>query len=153
MNKKTEIKRVSKIHGHIILLCKGHYHDNIPFLDAIRKVWAARCGYDHELNANGSSDEFIANELYEILTIIEPERMVDFSKKLHCELCRGSYKQELKPIERIIYIYRSHILGVCVKKIVNGRYKKIINLPKPNKVVFKRIIEGNALYDDYKLIT
>ena len=76
---------VSPAEGRIILMCKGHYKTK-SIMDGIRRLWAARCGIDAEHTIKGQSDEYIANDLFALITKVSPntaERMVN---TLHAEL-------------------------------------------------------------------
>lgn len=47
MENKSKPLEIKGIEGHIILLCKGHYKYS-DILEALRMIWAIRCGYDYQ---------------------------------------------------------------------------------------------------------
>lgn len=150
-NKKPEIV-IEGIEGHIVLLCKGHYKYK-DFLEAIRILWAVRCGYEYEFNKDGEADVFIANEMFKIFRTLNPQKADEYYKFLHNALI-DRINSGLKPIEMCILFYRSEISMTKVKERDNntGKYYSIVKLPKPKKRIFNRILSGDYVYDDYKLI-
>lgn len=146
------IKIQDPIKGHMVLLCKGHYHvPTVSFIEAARKIWAIRCGYDYDPQ-DTTCDVHIANELYEIIRIIAPHKMENLHREIHTDIMGKFGYRHLNPRETLIYIYRSIICDVQIKEQKGERYYKLIELPKPQKRLFKRIIKGNGRFSDYYLI-
>lgn len=139
-----------KFEGHLILYCKGWYLvENIDFLTGLRRIWAVRCGFDVE-HIDKSIDEYIANSLYKILKKVNPQKMEYLYELIYKEVSKtylSTYK-DLDTIETLIMIYRSEIGQVKIKE----KDKILINLPKPQKRIFKKIVKGKGEYNDYKLI-
>ena len=52
------------------------------------------------------------------------------------------------PIERMIYFYKERLSNLQIRE---GK-QLLISLPKPQKQLFKRIVNGNGKYTDYKKI-
>jgi len=151
MSNKSVLE-IKGIEGHIVLLCKNNYKYD-DFLVALRRLWAIRCGYDYEHNEDGSADEYIADELFRIFKIINPEKAENYYKYLHREFNNSFGKHDnLKPLEICILSYRSEIAFSQVKERVNQKYRVLIKLPKPKKRVFNRIFKGGGKYGDYKII-
>lgn len=140
-----------EIEGHIILLCKNHYKIKEGLVESLKMIWAIRCGYEYDKKDN-SSLRYIMNELYTILlpTITDHSR---FQDQLHDYITSWVYK-DFTLEERVIKFYCSQISNLKVKeKISDNKWQILINLPKPKKILFNRILRGNGRYEDYKLIS
>ncbi|MCW8966683.1 MAG: hypothetical protein OQK82_08375 [Candidatus Pacearchaeota archaeon] len=146
--------KLDKWQGHMVLFAKGHYKNNeASQLEGLRRIWALRCGLLYEHVERGQSDEYIADELFRIIQITMPKRAERMWEILHKELARPSYQYEgLNAIEMTIMIYRSQLLGLQVREKVGNKWVWIVELPKPKKRVFNRILRGNEKYRDYDLI-
>lgn len=135
--------------GHLILLCKLHYEvEGVDFITAIKRIWAIRCGHDIETIRRNDYLENIANNLHRLILEYSNKDAKWLQELLHNELSKDYLDRwvNLNTMEKIIMFYRSEILNLTVKE---GE-KVIINLPKPKKKLFKRIIKGEGVYDDYK---
>lgn len=151
MENKSKPLEIKEIKGHIILLCKGYYKYN-NILEALRMVWAIRCGYDYDFNKKGEADRYIANELYKLFKLLNPKKAEYFHEILHMELKNQWKYDDLTPLEHLILIYCSELMMIQIKEKVGKKWKYLIKLPKPKKQIFNRILRGNGKYEDYKLI-
>ena len=143
------------IQGQLVLLCKGHYKKNeATMLEALRRVWAVRCGLENQHVERGQADEHIADELFSIIEQVSPYKAENMLSRLHKELARPSYQYEdLNPIEITIMVYRSILMGLQVREKFGGKSEWLHKYPKLKKQLFNRILRGNGRYEDYKLIT
>lgn len=134
--------------GHLVLLTKMHYNvKDVSYFDALKRVWAVRCGWDYEY-ANDQTLEYIADKLYKILKkVYSTEYILNLNEKMHRDLFKIWYN-DFTLRERIVAFYLSELQNLKVKE--DGKW--LIKLPKPKKRVFKRIIRGNGRSNDYKLI-
>lgn len=141
--------------GHIVLYCKNHYQvENVDFITGLQRIWAIRCGYDVEAIDNGSK-EYIANAMYKIIKKTNPQKLDYLFELVHKEISKDylSTYEGLTSIEKLIKIYRGELAFLQIKDSKSkGGYTTLIKLPKPQKRVFKRIINGKGGYNDYKLI-
>jgi hypothetical protein len=138
--------------GHIVLYCKGHYKYK-DFFDGLTRIWAIRCGYDYEYSSKDVLS-FVAMDMYEIITKTEPDRLQYLMEQLHRNLVprwSGDYVENLSPIEAIIWQYRIMLCNLRIKAIdpVTKRRTILVELPKPKKGIFNRILRGNGEYHDY----
>lgn len=138
--------------GHIVLYCKNHYNFvdiDIDFITGLQRIWAFRCGYPIEA-IDSSSLEYIANALYRIIKKTKPEKLEYLFELIHKDISKDYLvsNQNLKSIEKLIFIYRSELIDLT---IFNGNVP-LIKLPISNKKLFKRILNGEATSKDYKLL-
>ena len=136
--------------GHLTLYCKGHYATNkVDFLTGLRRIWAVRCGFDVE-HIDKSIDEYIANALYKIVKKVKPNKVEYLFELIHKEVSKTylSTYEGLDTIETLIMIYRSELWDAQVK----DKGKTLIELPKPQKRLFKKIVSGKGEYTDYKKV-
>lgn len=137
--------------GHIILLCKNHYNITTDLFESLKMIWAIKCGYNYDKDDN-SSIKYIMNSLYKIL-IPTINDHVRFQENLHETLIHSWYR-DLTIEQRVLMHYIHEIQNLQIKeKLPNGKWETIIELPKPQKRLFNRILRGNGLFNDYKLIT
>lgn len=155
MENKREPIEFDAFNGHLILYCKGHYKVREgEFFEGLKMIWAIRCGYDYDPKATAVL-EYIANAMFNIISICEPERLNHLIHQIHREIVWNIGKPEgMSPIESIIWGYGSILSNLEIKKQdkETGKMRVIVKLPKPNKRVFNRILRGNGRYDDYDLI-
>ena len=145
--------------GHVVLFCKGHYKIN-DFFEGLKMIWAIRCGYDYNPNEGDRVLEYIADDMLKIIikcrNINTPEKMLHLMDVIHKEVTNQAFwkPKDMSPIKAIIWEYRSIISQLTVREKPEGkkRYKPIINIPKPMKQTFNRILNGNGKYTDYDLI-
>lgn len=140
---------MKKFDGHLILLCKLHYEvEGVDFITAIKRIWAIRCGHYIETIRRNDYLENIANNLHRLILEYSDKDAKWLQELLHNELSKDYLYRwvNLNTMEKIIMFYRSEIFNLTVRE---GE-KVIINLPKPKKKLFKRIIKGEGVYDDYK---
>lgn len=136
--------------GHIILLCKNYYTMKSGLVESLKMIWAIRCGYDYKKD-NNSSLRYIMNHLYKMVDKTINDH-VAFHEKMHESLTSFSYKN-LELIETLIHFYCSELAFLQIReKTSNNKWNILVKLPKPNKRVFNRILNGNGRYEDYKLI-
>ena len=136
--------------GHLVLYSKGWYSTkDVDFLTGLRRIWAVRCGFNVE-HIDKSIDEYIANALYKTLKKVAPQKIEYLTELIHKEVSKTylSAYEGLSVIETLIMIYRSEIWSVSVKE--NG--KTLIKLPKPQKRLFKKIVNGKGEHTDYKKV-
>ena len=148
--------KLTTIQGHIVLFLKGHYQvPNITTIDGLQRIWAVRCGYGVD-SIDKASLEHIADDLYTIFVGMNPNTdLVHFQKMVHREISKDYLQRwtDLSATEKLIMFYSSEIFGTPVREhIGEGKFKPIIKLPTPKVRVFKRILNGNAEFNDYKLI-
>lgn len=141
------------IEGHIVLYCKNHYSTDVDFHVGLRRIWAIRCGLDEEHVITGQADRYIANELYKLFRLLNPTKAEYFHEIIHAELEKPYRFKDLTHLESLMIIYRSEISMVAIREKKGERYYPLVKLPKPKKKLFKRIIKGKGVYDDYKAIT
>lgn len=146
------LHKIEGFDGHIILYCKYHYKTKVDFLTGLRRIWAIRCGLSEEHVIEGQSDEYIANSLYKLFKILNPSKAEYFHEIIHKEIENDFRYEKLKPIERLILMYRSEIMMIQIREKVKTKYRSIVKLPKPQKLLFKKIIKGKGEYSDYKLV-
>ena len=137
--------------GHIILYCKLHYKCSKEFIEGLRIIWSIRCGYDYIPN-DKSVDESIANKLYDLLTVISPNKIKHLQETIHNEIGNNFRYEDCTALETLIYIYVGKISTKLIKEKVGKYYHTIIQLPKPKKRLFNRILKGKGTYKDYYLI-
>lgn len=144
-----------KFDGHIILYCKGHYSvKDVDFLIGLRRIWAVRCGLSVE-DIDNKIDEYIADRMYLIIQQVKPNSLKDIWQIIHKDLADNWHwngRENLTPIQKIIWIYRDIIWRLQISKKGVKNYKRLIKLPKPQKRLFKKIVSGKAEYNDYKLV-
>lgn len=146
------MKKLDSIQGHLVLYCKGHYKvANVDFLVGLRRIWAIRCGITYK-EGDKSYDEYVSDELYRIFKMLNPKKAEYFMEIIHKEINNEFLYEGLGVLERLIMIYRNEIFMIQVKDKIGKKWTNIIDLPKPKKRVFKRIVSGNGKYNDYKLI-
>ena len=145
---------ITPIQGHVILYCKFHYHvDNVSRIEGLKRLWASRCSYDYNENDN-SCLEYIADDLFDIICTISNFNIVEFQKQLH-KAMYNYYRDEKETImERIInfYIFQLAYITVAEYNPISRKTKMLLNLPKPKKKLFRKIISGKGDYNDYKLL-
>jgi hypothetical protein len=148
------MKILSTFDGHLVLWCKGHYtaEKEVSLFDELKRIWAIRCGLDFE-HVDNYSFEYIANRLYKILVACEPQKEKYIHELIHKELTSSiGYPDNLTPIQKLIWIYRSQIGALQIYDI-NGQDKKtLIDLPNSQFEIFKRITNGGGEYGDYDKI-
>jgi hypothetical protein len=148
------MKKLSTFDGHLVLWCKGHYsaEEEVSLFDELKRIWAIRCGLDFE-HVDNYSFEYIANRLYKILVACEPQKEKYIHELIHKELTSSiGYPDNLTPIQKLIWIYRSQIGALQIYDI-NGQDKKtLIDLPNSQFEIFKRITNGGGEYGDYDKI-
>lgn len=153
------IQLEEKFDGHIILYCKGHYNlKNVDFITGLQRIWAVRCGLSIN-NISDSLNEYIADKLHEIFAKCNHKKLPHFHQILNKGLCDNWNYENLNAIERVIMIYRNELMslqikestGTLLEKPMKG-YTTLIKLPKPQKRLFKRIVNGKGEYEDYKLV-
>ena len=151
---KTPIE-LDPIQGHIVLLCKNWYKmpKRKSFFEALRMIWAIRCGYDYKLTSY-DTDSYIANDMWEVINTCAPERLTVYMDNFHREIGNTRFKpKDMTAIQAIIWEYKNIISNLTICNKVGEEWIPIIKLPKPNNRVFKRILRGNGKYNDYYTIT
>ncbi len=142
------IQLEEKFDGHIILYCKGHYNlKDVDFITGLQRIWAVRCGISVE-HIRDSFNEYIADKLHEIFAKCKPEKLYYFHQILNKGLCDDWAYEGLTAIERVIMIYKNELMMLQIKE----ENKTLIKLPKPQKRIFKRIVKGKGVYNDYTLV-
>ena len=148
------MKKLDKFQGHIVLYCKGHYREEgIDFITGIQRIWAVRCGLNVEHISN-SFNEYIADDMYRVLKKVNPKKLEYLWEIIHKEISNdflGKYKG-LTAIERLVYIYKNELMMLQIKEKVNTYRRTLIHLPKPQRRLFKRIVQGKGEYKDYELV-
>jgi hypothetical protein len=151
--------KLDTIEGHLVLWCKGHYGAtcNAPLMEQLKRIWAIRCGLDHE-HVRDDVYEYIADGLYEILVSINPE----IKPRLHEIIHKGlvwpfyyGYDKDDSAIVKLIYIYRSHIMSTKIKEKSeweSDKYVDLVGLPKPQKGIMNRILNGKGDFHDDELL-
>ena len=150
-----ENAEITPIQGHIILYCKFHYDaDGVSRIEGLKRLWAARCAYDYDEQDN-SCLEYIANDLFKIICTISNFSIIEFQKELHKATYNYYRDEEDTIMERIVnyYIFQLAYITVAEYNPISGRTKMLLNLPKPKKRLFKKIISGKGDYNDYKQLT
>ena len=133
--------------GHIILLCKNHYEIKKDLIESLKMIWAIRCGYNYEEN-NNDSLPYICNSLFEILKPTIKDYSF-FQRKLHEYLFNEYIQDDRNTKEKLIYFYCCEIANLQVKYKKDGDYVDIIELPKPKKDLFNKILKGEGFYEDF----
>ena len=149
-----ENAEITPIQGHIILYCKFHYDaDGVSRIEGLKRLWAARCAYDYNEQDN-SCLEYIANDLFEIICTISNFSIIEFQKELHKAMFDYYRSEKDSVIERVInyYIFQLSYITVADYNPISGKTKMLLNLPKPKKRLFKRILKGKGDYNDYNLL-
>jgi hypothetical protein len=135
--------------GHIILYCKSHYSiKNVDFIVGLQRIWAVRCGISIEYVDN-SLDEYIADRMYEIFAKCKPKKLPYFHQIFNKGLADDWTYGDLKAIDRAIMIYANELSMLQIKDLKLKNYVTLIELPKPQKRLFKRIVSGKGTYGDY----
>lgn len=142
--------------GHIVLLCKEHYIVNAgAFLSAIKRVWAIRCGIDYN-TMDDDCWEYIADQMYGILTQCVPSKMCGIQKEIHKSFASPKLFQtpeNLTPIQMLIWEYRGKIHNLQIlQEDVNGKCITLISLPKPQYVIFRQIVWGRGKFEHEEII-
>ena len=154
MLKLKENVEITPIQEHIILYCKFHYYvDSVSRIEGLKRLWAARCGYDYNEQDN-SCLEYIANDLFKIICTISNFSIIEFQKELHKAMFDYYRSEKDSVIERVInyYIFQLSYISVADYNATSGKTKMLLNLPKPKKRLFKRILKGKGDYNDYNLL-
>jgi hypothetical protein len=135
-----------------MLLCKNHYKYN-DFFEALKMIWAVRCGYDYTLTSKDALS-YIADDLYDIIRKCQPEKLPYLMETIHKEVTNPAFcKPTMTPIEAIIWEYKSIIHRMQIKELIEEKYEPIILLPKPQGRIFNRILRGSGKHTDYYTIT
>ena len=144
--------------GHIVLWAKNHYsaEDNIGILEEIKRIWSVRCGIEPE-HFGQDVYEYIANRLYKILITINPDKKDHFHEIIHKGLVNSFYygfDKDMTAIEKLIYIYRSHIMSTQVneRNEETGELIPLVDLPKPQVEIFKNITNGHFDFNHDEII-
>lgn len=148
------LKLDCKFQAHIILYCKGYYQQkDVSFHEGLRRIWAVRCGHDVE-HISISSDEYIANDMYRLIQKVLPKKLEYLYQHVHKSLCYKPFFQSdnLTAIEKLISVYKNELMMLQIKEKVNEKYITLIKLPKPQKRLFSRIVNGKGEYNDYEKI-
>lgn len=145
-----------KFDGHIILYCKGHYGAllDVSFFEGLRRIWAVRCGIEVQY-INKRFDEYIANHMLDIIKLVQPKRMDWIYETLHKHLVNPApwVDKDLTPIELVIRHYGDILSNLQInERLDDGSLINLVSLPKPQKGLFNRIINGKAKKDDYSLV-
>lgn len=141
---KTTPIELDAIQGHIILYCKGWYYPkkSIDFIDGLRRIWEIHCGLP---KCGQEIDKYIANAMFRILKTCKPDQ-THLVQLLHDSVeWNVSCPIKSSPIQRIIWFYKGELGNLQIKE---GK-KILIQLPKPKKQLFKRIVAGNGKSNDY----
>lgn len=101
---------------------------------------------------NSSINEYLADKLHEIFAKCNPKKLSYFHQILNKGLCDEWRYENLNAIERVIMIYANELMSLQIKERVDKNYKTVIKLPKPQKRLFKRIVNGKGKYNDYQLV-
>lgn len=148
------MKQPSVIEGHIILYCKGHYKTGTDFLIGIRRIWAIRCGLDEEHTLDKGADTYIADSMLKLIVGLVPERMDRIYYEIHqCLEKPKPWYKDLNPLENLIMLYRSEIAMIQIQEKIGDEWWALIKLPKPNNILFEKIINGFGEHSDFKLIS
>jgi hypothetical protein len=156
--------------GHLVLYCKGRYANSkitsrekalVEFFEGLKMIWAIRCGYQYEQNDSDRVLEYIADEMFEIISeckrLDSVEKIKHFMDVLHKEVYNQAFykPKNMSPIRAIIWEYNQIICQLQIFEIPEGkkRHVPIVILPKPKKQIFSRILNGNGRYDDYRKIS
>jgi hypothetical protein len=156
MDVKEPIK-LDPFQGHIVLFCKHHYRipEDVSFFEALRRIWAIRCGYDH-IHTSDSTDAYIATDMWKIITKCCPERLTTYMDHFHTEIANQSFwkPKGMTPIQAMIHEYERIISNIQVKDRVGlgDTWVDLVELPKPMPEVFNRILCGEGEYSDYRLV-
>ena len=83
-----------------------------------------------------------------------PKSIIEFQKELHKTMFDYYRSKKDSVIERIInyYIFQLSHISVADYNATSGKTKMLLNLPKPKKRLFRKIISGKGNYNDYKLL-
>lgn len=149
--------KLEKFQKHIVLYCKGQY--NIPegnkgFFEGLKMIWAIRCGFHYEYTSKDTLT-YVANDMYEIISICLPHKLSDMMNNLHREINWSIGRPEnLIPIEAIIWEYRRILSNMQVRERPEGkkRYQWLIKLDNKQPRLFNRILMGNGEYEDYRKV-
>jgi hypothetical protein len=156
--------------GHLVRYCKGAYANSkttsrekaqVDFFEGLKMIWAIRCGYQYEQNDSDRVFEYIADEMFEIISrckrLDSVEKFRHFMDVLHKELYdQAFYKpKDMSPIRAMIWEYRMIICQLQIFERPEGkkRHVPIVKLPKAMRQTFSRILNGNGRYDDYRKIS
>jgi len=146
------IKLEENFDGHIILYCKGHYTaKDVDFISGLQRIWAVRCGLQIE-HISDNIKEYIADHLHTIFVKCNPKKQEYFYQILNKGLCDEWKYEGLNAIERVIMIYSNELGQLQIKNRTASGWHTLIKLPKPQKRLFKRIVNGKGNYNDYKLV-
>ena len=137
------MKTLTNFDSHIVLYCKRHY--NVPNVDLIlglQRMIGAYCGND----AKDISKHHILTKLSEIVSVLYSDWSIkQILSRVHEALTNRLY-ENLSVEERLILEY---VTLICHTQVKEGR-QIFINLPKPQKRLFKRIVRGNGKFEDCK---
>ena len=143
---------LEKFQAHIVLYCKGHYNvKDVDFLVGLRRIWAVRCGLSVE-HISRRADESIADEMYRILEQTIPQKMPYLYQGIHRDIANNWKFGNLLPLECLIMMYKNEIHMTQTREKINKNYQWLIKLPKPQKRLFKRIVNGKGEYNDYNSV-
>ena len=145
-----ETIKLDKWEGHIILMCKNHYDvKGVDFFTGLKNLWCIRCGIPIE-----DKDyilEYIANAMHELIITCAPSKEKYLHQIVHKALVGKAFftPENLSPIQSVIWEYRTQLHNLQIR---DGVKNVLIELPKPQKRVIKRIVRGNGRFCDYELI-
>ena len=148
-----ETVKLTPIQGHLIFLCKGIYKYDDLF-DALKKLWAIRCGWDWQL-AKNDTYTYIANDLFELMMLCKGLDINVSMEQIHRDINESwvGKPANMLPIQALIWEYKRILSQVQVKDTLkNGEFYDLVTLPEPNNELFERIFKGEGHYEDYKLI-
>lgn len=149
---RKEVVKLDTFDGHLVLLCKGHYETGIDFFEALKRIWEVRCGVSQHAFSGNAVFENIADRMYEMIKKCSPEKLDYFYQIVHRELTSGGFTKPegMSHIQALIWEYRSVLAMLQIKeKDSNNLWYNLIDLPKPQKQIIKRICRGNGEYADY----
>lgn len=147
------VKLKDKFQGHLILYCKGHYKTK-DFFEGLKMIWAVRCGYNYK-DTSEYTIRYIADDMYNIIKTTSPERLDYLMNILHREIGHELFwkPENMTPIESMVWEYRGILNNLQVRESDGkGGFIDLIELPKPQKRIFNRILRGNGRFEDYDLI-
>ena len=139
------MKELTNFDGHLVLYCKRHYDVYyVDFTLGLQRIIAVYSGIDTE----NVSKHHILTKLSKIVSVLYSDWSIEqILSHVHEAIC-NNYYEECSIEDRLIFQYCSLIYGSQIK---SGK-KVLVELPKPQKRLFKRIVRGNGNYNDYKLV-
>lgn len=137
---------LSKFDKYIVRYCKGHYDKQAPTgltdVEGLQLIWKTVCGHPEVYD---SSLEYIAKKLYSIVGEVCKDAPDYVIGTIHENLMRKT--TELP----IIIVIETYISLIRFSIVIDAEGNPLYTFPPKQSRVFKRILNNENYYEDYKI--